>query len=406
MTDTTTDNGNGDGRTPVTKGDIINQDIDKVFPAEERITEEPTTSMTLVTRRPGFTAEDYDAAKRLAMTGPFVPAYLRGNPGWALGILELAHRYSKYDERTNSWVSFTPTAIASQTYIVEGKGGATSIGYTSQFIGAILDAFVPWSRRMRYRYEGEGQTRRCTAVASLRDDPEPFEYTTPPLSEITPKNSPLWQVDPDRQLAYYARRAWARLFTPGVLLGIYDVDELEGRAHQEAHKVRDEGNLVALHDRLAAAKEAAGTAPREGFQPEAAKDLPTRATETQQEAKKPSRGRVATPRAAKRAVEPRKGKDWARRARARQVERQAERQASTPKPETKPADLPRLPTNPREYAKHVNQWLSELNTEEAIADRWRREMNLRNLCGVIEEERRTIRAVVDQRIATLKGGTK
>lgn len=53
---------------------------------------------------------------------------------------------------------------------------------------------------------------------------------SPPLGQITVKNSPLWKTDPDQQLAYYTGRSWARRYAPEMLLGIYDVDELEGVA--------------------------------------------------------------------------------------------------------------------------------------------------------------------------------
>jgi hypothetical protein len=404
MNDATTDNGNG--KTPLTKGDIINQNIDKVFPEGPSVPDEEqqSTSLTLVASRPTFsvTAEELDAAKMLAMTGPFVPEFIRGNPGYAFGILQLAKRWSKYDAATNSWVSFDPIAIASQTYIVEGKGGRVSVGYTSLLIGAVLDQFVPWGRRMRYKLEGEGQTLRCTAYAYLRDDPEPFEYTTPEIRDISPKNSPLWQDDPPRQLMYYARRAWARIYSPGPILGVWDIDELTGRAHQEAHKVRDEGSISGLHERLAAAKQAAEGTPREGFQKGAAQDLPRADTERPQEAKKLATGGVIAPKPRGRVSEPPKGKAKPKPAPVKTA-RPTVSATAKPTVSAKPAEPPRLPTNPREYAQHVNQWLAELDTEEAIAARWRREMSLRNVCGVIEEERQAIRVLIDQRIAKLRG---
>ncbi|WP_208734721.1 recombinase RecT, partial [Corallococcus praedator] len=48
------------------------------------------------------------------------------------------------------------------------------------------------------------------------------------ISQITIKNSPLWKTDPDQQLAYYSGRSWVRRYKPEMLLGIYDVDEMEG----------------------------------------------------------------------------------------------------------------------------------------------------------------------------------
>src|SRR5215475_4528837 len=165
----------------VTKRDVLEQNIDKIFPEGPAQPEpEPNESVSLsVARRPTFTvsAVELDSAKMLAMAGPFIPEFIRGNPGYCFGLLQLAKRWSKYDQHTNSWVSFDPIAIASCTYLVSGSDGKQSVGYNSQFIGAIIDAFVPFAERMRYSYDGEGQQRTCTASARLRADPEPFEYT-------------------------------------------------------------------------------------------------------------------------------------------------------------------------------------------------------------------------------------
>jgi hypothetical protein len=53
------------------------------------------------------------------------------------------------------------------------------------------------------------------------------EYTTPQLKDITPKNSPLWQSDPDQQMAYFGVRRWGRRYCPDILLGVFARDEIE-----------------------------------------------------------------------------------------------------------------------------------------------------------------------------------
>jgi len=390
--------------TPITKGDVADGNVDKVFRDGVHEPEpQAMTSLALVASRPQFTvtAQEMDGAKMLAGGGPFVPEYLRGDIGAAYAVIQIAKRYSKYDERTNSWVSFDPYAVAQNTYVVTSEGGRKqTIGHTSLFVGAILDAFVPWAKRMRYTYEGEGQSRRCTAVGWIKGDPEPFEYTTPPLSQITPKRSPLWESDPDRQLAYYARRVWAREHAAGVMLGIYDVDELEGDLSQRAHRIRDEGQIERLHERLAAAAANGGGGPSEGFSEGAAAALtnPAAAPEPAGE-KKPRRGRAATPPARKLTSGQRKGEK--RVAKKPQKAADARKRGKTP-PNAPPPRPRKLPTNAGQYAVHVEAWLGELNTEEAIEARWRQEMKLRNVCGVVEEQRLVIRTAVEQRIAELR----
>ena len=48
------------------------------------------------------------------------------------------------------------------------------------------------------------------------------------IKTIKTRNSPLWTQDPEQQLAYYTKRAWARLYCPEVLLGVYAEDEVGG----------------------------------------------------------------------------------------------------------------------------------------------------------------------------------
>ena len=64
-------------------------------------------------------------------------------------------------------------------------------------------------------------------LATPREGGAALIYSSPRVGQITPKNSPLWKSDPDQQLCYYSIRAWARRHMPGVLLGIYAVEELQ-----------------------------------------------------------------------------------------------------------------------------------------------------------------------------------
>jgi hypothetical protein len=40
------------------------------------------------------------------------------------------------------------------------------------------------------------------------------------------KNSPLWKTNPKQQLGYLQVKNWARMYTPGAILGVYSDDEL------------------------------------------------------------------------------------------------------------------------------------------------------------------------------------
>ena len=52
------------------------------------------------------------------------------------------------------------------------------------------------------------------------------------LAQARTRNSTLWADDPKQQLAYLAQKRWARLYAPGVILGVYTPDELEQPAER------------------------------------------------------------------------------------------------------------------------------------------------------------------------------
>lgn len=145
----------------------------------------------------------------LAAAGALVPAPMRGKPDICLAVAYMAALHGT-----------DPVATASQTYLVGDK-----IAFMAQYINAIVRGHLEGAPQ--YRYEGEGAQRFVTVLARPKGEPGPLTYTSPRIAQITVKNSPLWKTDPDQQLSYYAIRAWARRHMPGVLLGIYAVEELQ-----------------------------------------------------------------------------------------------------------------------------------------------------------------------------------
>lgn len=150
-------------------------------------------------------------AKILMQMGQAVPPAVRGNYGIAHAICSLAVALEMPAE-----------FLASKAYVVSDR-----VSFESQLIHAIIEQRAPLSRRLRAKYNGSGDQRTCTVIGYLHGEEEPFEYTSPPIGQITPKNSPLWKTKPDLQLWYNASRDWARMYCPDVILGMYSEDELE-----------------------------------------------------------------------------------------------------------------------------------------------------------------------------------
>ncbi|HXE51271.1 MAG TPA: recombinase RecT [Ramlibacter sp.] len=170
-------------------------------------------TMTIAPRNMG---ELMEFAKLMAVAGDCIRPAFRGNAGACLSLCLQAFRWGA-----------DPFAVANKAYITTGKAG-TQIAYEAQLINAIVHNSPMLARRLRSRYEGAGQQRKCIVTGWVRGEDEPFEYESPTIAQIAVKNSPLWQGDPDQQLAYYSTRAWARRYLPEVLLGIYSPDEVQG----------------------------------------------------------------------------------------------------------------------------------------------------------------------------------
>src|SRR5215469_2031203 len=181
-------------------------------------------------------SQQVDYAKFMATAGAAVAKHLRQNVGACLAILDMSQRWG-----------FQPYMVARLSYVVNDV-----LCFEAQLIHAVIERFAPLRNRLRPKYDGEGDERRCTVVGHMKGEVEPLEYVSPRIGGITPKNSPLWRTDPDQQLWYYASRAWCRRFCPEVLLGIYGRDEMQDNPHIGFDNAKDvTSEAEALAERLA-----------------------------------------------------------------------------------------------------------------------------------------------------------
>jgi hypothetical protein len=142
-----------------------------------------------------------------------------------------------------------PFSVAQKVHFISGK-----IGYEAQLVaaavensGAIVggfhfDWFGPWEKvvgkfeiktnpdKKEYRVPGwalkDEEGIGIKVWATKKGESEPRELVLL-LAQARTRNSTLWADDPKQQLAYLAQKRWARLYTPGVILGVYTPDELE-----------------------------------------------------------------------------------------------------------------------------------------------------------------------------------
>lgn len=181
---------------------------------------------------PATMAEVTTLAQYMCKAGTAIPRAMRDNPGECMAVIMDAVAWQ-----------MNPFAVARQRYVVESKDGNQTGAYMSQLITAVILKWAPIVEKvMSPIFEGDGPDRRCIIRAHHAESGELMEYISPPVGPrlgsdvkapgpnyvgIWPKNSPLWNTDQDQQHWYYSIRAWARRFCPGILLGAYDMEEVQ-----------------------------------------------------------------------------------------------------------------------------------------------------------------------------------
>ena len=157
-----------------------------------------------------------------------------------------------------------PFSVAQKMFFISGK-----IGYEAQLVaaainnsGAVKDTFHfewygPWEKVVgkfdirkstkdgktsEYRVPGwelkdeEGIGIRVWATLKNENEPRVLDLL---LAQARTRNSTLWADDPRQQLAYLGQKRWARLYCPGVILGVYTPDELHTVPEYEINPMQE-----------------------------------------------------------------------------------------------------------------------------------------------------------------------
>lgn len=140
----------------------------------------------------------------------FMPKHLRNKQADCLAVLLQALRWE-----------MDPFSVAQKTYFVND-----GMAYEAQLVNAIVLSRAQIKTRPKLSWTGESEDLKCKVSATFLGEDEPLEFEAE-MKTITTRNSPLWKQQPKQQLGYFALRAWARLYCPDVLMGIYTKDEME-----------------------------------------------------------------------------------------------------------------------------------------------------------------------------------
>ncbi len=163
----------------------------------------------------------------LANSGLAINPIFRGDPAACMALIMRCQPY-RLDPIAISWHAYKAS-----------KGSDAPLSFESKVVNAMINRSAPVRGRLRYEYFGEGEEMQCTVTGIERETSDKLSYTSPPISTIHPKNSPLWKSDPRLQLAYYSSRAWARMYFPELMLGVYARDEMMEMERSAGRSVRD-----------------------------------------------------------------------------------------------------------------------------------------------------------------------
>ncbi|HGS4438118.1 TPA: RecT family recombinase [Vibrio cholerae] len=161
-------------------------------------------------------------SEMMASSSITVPDHLRGKPSDCMAIAMQAAQWG-----------MNPYAVAQKTHLVNGK-----LGYEAQLVSAVIGSSKAIKGRFKYEFVGDwskfdpknpssedGLGVRCGAI--IAGESEITWGHVIWLKHITTRNSPLWKTNPQQQIQYLATKYWSRVYTPDVILGVYDKDDLE-----------------------------------------------------------------------------------------------------------------------------------------------------------------------------------
>ena len=340
-----------------------------------------------------------------------LPTHLHNNAPVLAGLVGIAARFN-----------LDPLMLASQTYV---PPGSNKLAFQSQAFGAILYGSGLLRGRLRFNFHGEGEDMTCTVSGTFKDDPDTTcSATTPPLKLLHPgyskkegmqhmvKGSPLWDKDPEQQLAYFAQRRWIRRYAPDACMGMYTPEEIqeidEYRADRAGAITLDPDRLGQLDtgegwsegthldaDLAAIAPEPPNWPMVEPEpEPEPPPSPPRPARRKPVQAKKPAaRGRAA-PAPKTRPSKPGRAKG---RPPSRAVIQAAVKRAEKP-PRRAVAQAPRW----LDYVGKADTWIKAGTDPEVMEKRWDDERDLRDDLLVPMGERSRLRAMLDRRLAVLR----
>jgi hypothetical protein len=187
----------------------------EIATVEEPFSNIPATQQSRAVFLPANLAQAMELAKFMA-GGIGVRQFMRGNPSACLAVIQISMRWG-----------LDPYIVANKAYYT-----GDTLSFESQLVNAVINTCGELIGRLKVEFSGDAtggngkETLNCVVTGRIKADPDQLFTHEQALATVKIRNSPLWAVNPKQQLQYHATRAWARLYLPEVLLGIYTPDEI------------------------------------------------------------------------------------------------------------------------------------------------------------------------------------
>jgi hypothetical protein len=160
---------------------------------------------------PATMSEAMHLAEMMA-TARLVPQHLQKSPADCLSVIMQAMRWR-----------MDPFAVAQATAVIQGK-----LMYEGKLVAAVVNSLGNLSKRLSYRYDGDGADRVVMVSGTLVGETDPLIVYV--RLEHARTNNKVWTTQPDQQLAYHGARVWARRYMPELMLGVYAPEEFDAPA--------------------------------------------------------------------------------------------------------------------------------------------------------------------------------
>lgn len=175
-------------------------------------------------------------AKLMASSKVSIPDQLKGSEGDCAAIVMQAIQWG-----------MNPFVVAQKTHFIQGK-----IAYEAQLVAAVCEStgaitkegfsfeyIGDWSKVQKLGWDIKAEDGLGVKIWATKSGQEEPKYHTLYLTQTAVRNSPLWKVKPDQQIVYLAQKQWARLHTPGAILGVYTPDEFDYEPKDITNKQKD-----------------------------------------------------------------------------------------------------------------------------------------------------------------------